>query len=514
MRFDKQAAGRACRFIEALPHIKGECAKRRELIRLEPWQCWIVTTVFGWMRRDGTRRYRRGYVEVARKNGKSSLSSGIGLYMMAADGEEGAEVYALATTRDQAGIVWSDAAAMVRRSPALQERLGVEAGAAAISRIATASSFQPLPGDPGDGQNPHCAIVDEYHEHKADRAYEAMYQGMGARSQPLMWVITTAGYDRAGPCYREREYARKVLAGQQIDDSLFAAIYAPDKGDAWDDERTWPKANPNLGVSVSLEQLREACNAAQHSAAKQVTFKTKRLNVWVGAGDAYFNLAQWDACAAPGLALENLHGRRAYLALDLASRVDLCALMAIVELDSGWAVFGRYYLPAATVEANAHGSHAHLADWAADGWITLTEGASTDFSVIRADVIELCSVLEVVDVGFDPFQATQLAGELLREGVPMVELRQTVANLSAPMKEIEGRIADAKVCHNGDPVLAWAMGNVIAYRDAKDNVYPRKAVPENKIDPAVALIMAANRAMLAAPADPDISDYLNDPVML
>lgn len=233
-RFDKAAANRVCRFVERLPHIKGELAKRRELIRLEPWQCWILTTVFGWVRiKDGTRRFRRTYKEIARKNAKSTLSSGVGLYMEAADGEEGAEVYALATTRQQAGIVWRDAAAMVRKSPGLARRFGIEAGALAIAIASSSATFQPLPGDPGDGTNPHCAIVDEYHEHKSPTAYDAMYSGMGARAQPLMWVITTAGYNRAGPCYQLRVYATKVLKGTVSDDSLFAAIYTLDDADDW-----------------------------------------------------------------------------------------------------------------------------------------------------------------------------------------------------------------------------------------------------------------------------------------
>lgn len=503
-KFDTEKAARACRFIERLPHVKGDLAKNRSLIVLEPWQCWIITTYFGWVHRTTKlRRFRRAYTEVARKNGKSSISSGIGLYTLAADGEEGAEVYALATTKDQAGIVWKDAAAMAKKSPGLRKRFGVEAGAQAITVQARNATFRPLPGDPGDGTNPHCAIVDEYHEHKTSTAYDAMYGGQGARSQPIMWVITTAGHDRSGPCYQMREYSRKVVLGIVTDDSLFAAIYTLDKDDDWTQERNWHKANPNLGVSVSVEQLRDACREAQHSTRKQVTFKTKRLNIWVGAGDAWMNMLEWERNADPSLQFEKYAGRRCVVALDLASKVDIAALEILIPDGDGFARFGRYYLPEETVRLNADSTHAHYAGWEVDGWVTLTPGNITDYSVIKADLVEICAIMQVEAVAYDPFQATQLATEMLADGVPMIEVRQTVLNLSAPMKEVEALVKSGRLKHNGDPVMAWMMSNVVAHVDNKDNIYPRKSVAENKIDGPVALITAMSRAMNPAEPEPE-----------
>lgn len=497
-RFDVEAASRVCRFIERLPHIKGDLAKQRQLIRLEPWQCWILTTVFGWLRiKDGTRRFRRTYKEVARKNAKSTVSSGVGLYMLAADGEEGAEIYALATSRDQAGIVWKDGKAMVNKSPGLKKRFALEVGALAISIAARSRTFQALPGKPGDGQNPHLAIIDEYHEHKTPDAYDAMYSGMGARSQPLMWVITTAGYNRAGPCYQQRVYAVKVLGGQIKDESLFVAIYTLDDEDDWTDPKVWIKANPNLGISVDPDNLAEAVHEASHDASKQVRVLTKRLNRWVNAGTAWMNMLEWDRNANSALKLEDYRGKPAYIGLDLASKVDIAALEILIPLDDGAYVrFGRYYLPEDTVREGAHSTHAHYAGWELDGWLTLTPGNIIDFGRIKDDLRSLCSQFEVKGIAYDPFQATQLATEMLEEGLPMIETRQSTQNLSEPMKEVHALVRSGRLKHNDDPVMAWMMSNVVAHVNAKDDIYPRKETAENKIDGVVALIMALGRAMV------------------
>ena len=264
--FDEAAAARVCGFIELMPHTKGEWARRR--VVLEPWQVFIVASVFGWLHMDtGLRRFRTGYIEVARKNGKSALSSPIGLYMLAADGEEGSEVYCGATTEKQAKIVFDVASTMAKRTPAFLEAFGVEVMASNISVPATSSKFETVIGKPGDGASPHCAIIDEYHEHQTDAQYDTMLTGMGAREQPLMWVITTAGSDSAGPCYALRSDGVRALEGTAVNEELFAMIYTIDgptkdadgveiPGDEWTSEAALVKANPNLGVSVQPDFLR------------------------------------------------------------------------------------------------------------------------------------------------------------------------------------------------------------------------------------------------------------------
>lgn len=500
--FDRDRAYSAVRFIELLPHIKGEFARRNETLILQPWQVWILCNLFGFIRRaDGLRRYRRGYVAVSRKNGKSTYASAIGLYMLCADDEAGPEVYALATTKDQAGIVYKDALAMVRKSQPLADYYGIDPGIQAIARPPVHGTFKSLPGDPGDGTNPHCAIIDEYHEHQSPRAYDAMYSGMGARRQPLILVTTTAGYNRAGPCYQMEAYSKKVLNGDIDDASLFAAIYTLDDNDLWTDPKVWPKANPNLGVSVSRDNVEEACFEASHNSVKQTNFLTKRMNLWVSAGTTWMDARDWTACADPTLKLEDFAGYPVYLGLDLASKIDLCALEILIQDGPRWVRFGKYYLPEDPVQAGAASTHAHYYSWSLDGLLTLTPGNITDYAYIRQDILDLCGLLDVQAVGYDPFQATQLSTELFAENVPMVEVRQTVLMISEPMKTVHAWVKARKLAHDGCPVMAWQMGNVSAFEDRKGNVYPRKEMPENKIDSPVALFMAANRAIAGEQID-------------
>lgn len=495
--FSASRAESAIRFIELLPHVKGEWALRNETLRLQPWQIFILCNLFGFVRRaDGTRRFRRAYLSVARKNAKSTLASAIGLYMLAGDDEPGAEVYALATTRDQAGIVYKDALAMARKSKPLADYYGIDPGIMAISRPTANATFKSLPGDPGDGTSPHCAIIDEYHEHKSPRAYDAMYSGMGARRQPLILVTTTAGYNRAGPCYQLEAYCHRVLEGRVDDTSLFAAIFTLDPEDRWDDPKVWMKCNPNLGVSVSRENLEEACFEAQHNGVKQVNFRTKRTNVWVNAGTQWMDARDWDACADPSLSLEAFAGRRAWIGLDLASKIDLCAMEILIEDGARRVRFGRYYLPEDPVMIGASSTHAHFYGWHLEGRVNLTPGNITDYAHIRDDLERICRLLRVEAIAYDPFQATQLATELLAKKLPMVEVSQTLANMNEPMKQLQAWVKDKTLAHDGCPVMAWQMSNVVAYQDAKERVYPRKESTENKIDSPVALIMAVGRAMV------------------
>lgn len=501
-----ELANRICRFIERMPHVKGEWAKHNQSIELEPWQCFLLTTPFGWVRKsDGMRRFRRGYIRIARKNGKSILSAGIGLYMLTADEESGAEVYAAATTWAQSAIAWSMARMMVNKLPGFRKRYGLVAGSRAISSYRLGTTFQPLTGNPGDGSNPHCAIIDEYHEHKTATSYDALATGMGARAQPLLWTITTAGYDRASPCYDLDVYARQVLQGILEDDALFTIIYQLDDGDEWTDSTTWIKANPNLGISVNPVQLAEQCREAQHSTFKQNVFKTKRLNLWTSAGANWLNMRYWDECQDPALRLESFKGHRAFLGLDLASRIDLAALVIMLPLEHDqFAFFCKNYLPEDVVEMNASSTHAHYAAWAKEGWITLTPGNVIDFAYIKEDILHFCDLLGVEAICFDPMQATQLSSELIELNVPMREVKQWAINLSEPMRMLEGWLNAHKIRHNGNPALAWQMSNVIVKPNAKEQIFPRKEVSTSKIDAAVAAIMAVYGYLKIEPEEPSV----------
>lgn len=495
-RFDADRASHVCRFVELLPHVKGEWARNRGTIVLSPWQCFVLTTVFGWIDDAGRRRFKKCYTEIPRKNAKSTLSSGVGLYLLTADNEPGAEVYSAATTRDQAKIVWGDARAMTAASPLFRRRFGVYTGAHSIFVTGANASFKPLSRDQGgnlDGLNLHGGIVDEFHGHKDRAIWDVLVTAMGARTQPLLWAITTAGFDRSGICYEERSYVTKILDRVIDDEEYFGIVYTIDDADDWADPESWRKANPNWGVSVRPEAIEREARKAMQMASAQNNFLTKHLNVWVNADTAWMDMRAWDACADTSLSLEDFAGSDCILGLDLASKIDIADKIRLFEREGIYYLFAEHYLPERAVDVS---SNSQYEGWRREGWLTVTEGEVTDYDVIEDGIREDCSRFSVREVAFDPFQATQLAGHLLAEGVPMVEMRPTVLNFSEPMKQFEALVLSGKLRHCGDPVLTWMVSNVVCHRDAKDNIYPRKERPEMKIDGVVAAIMALGRAMV------------------
>jgi phage terminase large subunit-like protein len=355
-------------------------------------------------------------------------------------------------------------------------------------------------GKPGDGASPSCAIVDEYHEHDTDDLYETMASGMGAREQPLIFVITTAGYNIGGPCYQMRLDVGKVLRGEDENDELFAVVYSIDEGDDWTGDLALRKANPNLGVSVNEEYLRAEQRLAVLTSRRQNTFKTKHLNIWVSARSGFFNIEAWRRCEEPGLSLAQFARERAWIGLDLAAKRDIAAAVLLFrrEIDGvpHYYVFGRYYLPEAAIHEGPNARK--YEDWESCGHLIATNGNVTDYDRIEDDLRDDARTFQLVDVAFDKFHATQLVGHLLDEGFPMLEVGATVLNFSEPMKELEALILDGRIHHDGNPALLWMMSNVVAKYDAKDNVFPRKERDEFKIDGPVALIMALNRAMADA----------------
>jgi len=494
--FDPVAASRICKFIELLPHIKGKWAREGRLIELEPWQVFILSTVFGWVDGAGLRRFKVAYTEIPRKNAKSTISSGVALYLLAADGESGAEVYSAATTRDQARITWHDSKKMVDKSPGLRSRFGVQTSAHSIFVESESSSFKALSRDQGgnlDGLNVHGGIIDELHAHKTRDVFDVIETGTGARDQSLLWLITTAGFNRAGICYEQRSYLLKILSGAHIDEEYFGLVYTVDDGDDWTDEASWEKANPNWGKSVNPDDIRRKARKAMEMASAQNNFLTKHLNRWVNADTAWMDMRAWESCGDRGLDISEFYGRPCYLALDLASKTDIADLAILFPLDAGgYAEFHRHYLPEEAVE---NGRNSQYQGWEIDGYLTTTPGSTTDQATIEADVRMMAAQFDVKMVGYDPWQAHYLASRLSGDGLPMVEVRQTVANMSEPMKELEAMVLNDQWRHNQDPVQSWMLSNVVAHTDAKDNIYPRKEFPENKIDGVVATIMALGAAM-------------------
>jgi phage terminase large subunit-like protein len=468
------------------------------MIVLEPWQVFILSTVFGWVKSDGKRRFRRSYIEVPRGNAKSTLSSAVGLYMLAADREGGAEVYSLATTRDQARIVFGDAQTMARLSPGFRNRFAVNVGAHNMHVLQTGSKFEALSaeGSTLDGLNIHFGCIDELHAHKTRTVYDVVETGTGKRDNSLLWVITTAGSNRSGICYEVRSFVTKLLNRVFEDDSQFGIIYGLDEGDDWAAKNSLIKANPNWGISVREEILVPLQAKAMQLPSAVNNFKTKHLNEWVSADTAWMDMRSWDASANPDLELDQFLGQPCWLGLDLASKTDIAALVMVFEhpdTPDAYAVFGKYYLPEDTVQAAGNSQYE---GWMRTGRLTVTPGNVIDFGWIEADLLEMASRFEVQAVAFDPFQATQLSTRMLAEGLPMIEVRPTVLNFSEPMKTLEALVLQKKLTHDSDPVLTWMASNVVAHLDVKDNIYPRKERAENKIDGIVALIMALSRAFL------------------
>ena len=494
--FRRDKADFICLFVEKLPHIKGEWAKRGEKLILQPWQVFIYTTVFGWISKStGLRRFRTAYIECARKNGKSSLSAPIGIYMLSADGEQGAEVYSAATTRDQAKIIWETAKSMTEREPGLREAFGVSTTAHSIAKIATGSRFQALSaeGNSLDGLNIHCALVDELHAHRTRKVYDVLETARAARQQPLLWSITTAGSHRSGICYEQRSYVTKILAGTVQDESYFGVIYTIDDEDDWQDERNWIKANPNLEVSVSLEELRNLALKAKKMPSALSNFLTKHLSVWVNADAPLFNMAAWEACANRDLSVDDFKGEPCWIALDLAPRHDFCALGLLFQRDGDYYWFVTHYLNEDEIEESGNAS---FAGWEREGWIKACPGNQTDYGDIEADLAQITSDFQVEKICYDPFNAAQFATRAVERGYPMVEVRAIVQNFSEATKKLDALIVSGKIHHDGNPLMAWEMSNVVGHYDRKDNVYPVKERPENKIDGPVTLIMTLNRAML------------------
>lgn len=504
--FDAELAARPCEFIELLPHIKGKWARERRKITLEGWQCFSLTTVFGWVHHEtGLRRFLEVYEEVARKNAKSTKCAGIALYMLGADGEAGAEVYTAATTRDQARIVFDDAKSMAEREPEMRAALGLEVMQHVLVVPGTASKLAPLAaeGSTLDGLNVHCAIVDEVHAHKRRDVYDVLDTARGAREQSLLWLITTAGSDRSGIGYERRGYAVKVLNGTIRDDRVFALIYTIDDGDDALDPTVWRKANPNFGVSVLPEEFAAAARKASETPSAMANFLTKRLNVWVNADSAWMDMRAWDRCGDASLTLDSVKHLPCWVGLDLASKVDIAAKVRVFRdrTEDKWYVLGDYYLPERAVTESRNSQYD---GWYRRGLLHVTPGEVTDYDQIEEHILNDHSTLDVQEVPFDPHNAVELVNHMNDAGVPMVEMRPTVLNFSEPMKTLEALVLQGKLVHNGDPVLTWMVSNVVCHLDAKDNIYPRKERPENKIDGVVALIMAIGRAIAGATDDDSV----------
>jgi phage terminase large subunit-like protein len=517
LRWDAAAGEKAITFFLLLRHYKGEWGPRPghpqgDPIRLEPWQMFIVGALFGWKRADGTRRFRSVYVEVAKKNGKTLLAAGIALILGFFDGEAGAEVYSGATKRDQAKLSWTDAVTMVRKNPGLRARIQVNAGS--LSDAGSASFFKPLgqDSDTDQGINVHAAIIDELHVHVDRSLLDNLETAASARRQPVIFKITTAGVKRDSVWAEERADAVAVLEGRATDDSMLALIYTLDEGDDPFDEAVWPKSNPNLGVSVNVDFLRQQAEKAKRSPGALAAYLRFRMNVPTAVSTRAIDIDEWDRCAGliegedgELLAYEDWatrvipDGALTDAGLDLASVKDLTALiLAHRDADGYLNAVCRFWCPEQGVEQRSRADGVPYADWVRDGYLVATPGNVTDYDYVQVEAKVLADRLDLREIGYDRWNASQLVTDMQADGATLVAVSQTHAGLAAGWRELEKAILEHKLRHGGHPILRWMAGNVEVETDAAGNQKPSKARSTERIDGIVGLTMAVGRVIAHA----------------
>lgn len=511
LHFSEEHAQHALETFLFFRHSKGEWAGKP--FDLSPWQQFWIALAFGWLRADGTRRFREVWEEVPRKNGKSTKLAGIGLYLFEFDGEGGAEVYTAATKIDQAKITHAEAVRMVEASPLLRRHIGIRLNELYNPRPGRADKFMPLARDSKslDGLNPHGAILDEVHAHPTREIYDVIKSGLGARRQPLIWQITTAGFDLSSFGYEQHQYAEKVLDGIFEDDELLVVIYTVDHQDRWDDPLEWAKANPNLGVSVYESNLAAACEAARRKKSELPNFLTKRLNIWLRGGAKWIPADDWQRCGDAAANIDDFAGEPCWIGLDLAEKKDVAALAVVFKRGRMYHLFFRLYLN----EDQAHApENRHFYAWEQSGHLKVTPGSATDFDVIRADLVALRDAHQVQEVVFDPKFAAYFAAKLAEEdSLLMVEMAQTSTRFTLPIIEIENLVLTGDLVHDDNPVVAWMISNVVMRESKFSGLrHPTKENAESKIDAAVAMIMAMSRALSGEEDGMDLSEYFRNPV--
>jgi phage terminase large subunit-like protein len=502
--WDAWHANDICDFVEKLPHVEGTWPT--PTITLEPWQVFILTTLFGW-RRGEYRRFNTAYFEVARKNAKSTIASAIALYCLCCEGENGPQVKCAATTGGQARIVFDVCKKMVERTSDLQEAFSLDALANAIVCYQNGGNIQPINAKSStqDGLNPSCVVLDELHAHKDRGLFDVLKSARGARKNPLSFYPTTAGYNMLGVCYEQRTMVTKILQNVWEGDHYFGIIYTLDEGDDIYDERVWKKANPNLGVSVQLEEMRGYATEARNSSDSEGEFKTKRLNLWLNAAGAWLNMTQWDACADSGLSIDDFVGQPCWIGADLAQNDDITAKANVFKRDGRLYAFVTLYLPREVVNERERAVPAYR-QWVNLGILKITEGAMLDQGVVETDLRHDCQRFNVRAIRMDMFGSTLICGRLFNDGLPAAQMPKNAKSFTPATRDLETRVKHGQFRHDGNSCLKWMASNVVVERRTDDSLLPKKESAEspNKID-GIDAILQAMAALLAELEKPEPS---------
>lgn len=484
-------------------HIKGPLA--HQPILLDPWQKFWTAVLYGWRKTNGLRRFSRGYEEVARKNGKSTWKGPQGAYLFSMDGEIGAEVYAVATTRSQAMTVFKPAFDNIkrwrRRSPGVARSFKVFDGLNQEKVTLDSSVFQPLPANAEnlDGLNPSAILFDELHAQKTRDVWDVMETALGARAQPLLSAITTSGFILDGICTELRSYLVSVLEGKRQDDAFFGYIYTLDAEDDPFAEPNWIKANPALGHAKTLDYMRGMARKAAALPSARANFFTKDLNIWCGSPENWFDMTVW-AKGGKKFDPQQLLGRKCYGGLDLASTRDLTALSLVFPPDEDggdWYVLVWHWCPQEKIDTQEADDAANYKAWQRQGWLTATEGNVTDYTPVIEKIREVCGLYDVTELGFDRWNALQISNELMDEGIPLVEVPQNTGGMHPGSKKLEQLVYSHRLRHGNNPVLSYCAGNVALLFDSNGNFRPdkKKSKENGRIDGIVATVMALSRAV-------------------
>lgn len=520
--FDETRARIVLAFFSLLKHYKGVWAGMP--ITLEPWQQFILWVLFGWyvVTNDGgrRRRFRTALVEVARKNGKTTIAAGTGLFMLTADGEAGAEIYSVATKRDQARICHGDATQMVKSSAQLRKTIKVFKNNLHV--VETASKFEPLSSDYNtlDGLNIHFAIGDELHAWPDRALWDVIETATGARRQPLLLAISTAGSDTQGLLWQLHEYTEKVLHGVIEDDTFFGMVFSLDAGDDWENEAVWVKANPNLGISKYWDDMRTKAARAKEMPAALNAFLRLELNVWTRGETKWMNMDAWKACGQ-AVDVNGLAGRTGYAALDLSSVSDITALVLVFppEMEGDlFMIIPFFFVPEGAIDERAHKDRVPYPAWVRQGYLIATPGNLVDYEFILATLERQMELYDIRALAFDRWGSQKITTDLQNRlgftvdpkthelsGDPLlIQFGQGFASMSPPMKELERLVLGHQLAHGNHPVLTWMADNVVARLDPAGNIKPDKEKSREKIDGITALIMALARALLHTGEDESV----------
>lgn len=519
-RFDSWYANDVCDFIEKLPHVEGKW--ETPTLTLEPAQIFVLAVMFGWRRKsDGLRRFTMAYIEMARKGAKSTLTAGVSLYCECCEDEPGPLVLVGATTGDQAKKVFNPARQMVLRTKALREAFELQAWSRSITCGVNGGAIQTINAKSStqDGHNPHLAVLDELHAHADRGLFDVIRSAFGSRRNPLLWMITTAGYDMYGVCYEQRSFVCKVLEEAIYAEHYFGIIFTLDEDDDPYDEANWYKANPLMPVTPTIEEMRGYAIEARASPGSEGEFKTKRLNIWMGAAQAWLNVGSWRACGGR-VKLSDFRNLDCYLGADLSDKDDVTSMVLVARRGEQLLMKSWHWLPEEALKRASQTERENVTlyqQWRAQGALFVTAGDWIDHNKIERHIRRLKNALNIKRLTFDQFSAAQSMAVRLNEDFGdgdnpfAVILPKNARNVTDPAKDLEERhkVGQKLLLHDGNPVMTWMAGNVVVTRHVNGTIIPKKPDQDSKakidgIDAAV----NANAPLMEAPVNDEVQIFV------